>query len=92
MTFTERRSKMQNKHKVGIEQGSQLEGLINGVEYIINYYDELQGIQLSSDEVFNAILDVMQIERLQRHDQDFTNIDSFVREQVFELIRRDRDN
>ena len=83
---------MQNKHKVGIEKGSQLEGLINGVDYIMNYYSELQGIKLSSDEVFNAILDVMQIERLQRHDQDFTNIDSFVREQVFELIRRDRDN
>ena len=83
---------MQNKHKVPIEQGSQLEGLINGVEYIINYYDSLHGWKLSSDEVFNAILDVIQIERLQRHDQDFTNIDSFVREQVFELIRRDRDN
>ena len=83
---------MQNKHKVGIEQGSQLEGLINGVEYIINYYDELHGWKLSSDEVFNAILDVIHIERLLRHDQDFTNIDSFVREQVFELIRRDRDN
>ena len=40
---------MQNKHKVPIEQGSHLEGLINGVDYIMNYYSELQGIQLSSD-------------------------------------------
>jgi len=38
------------------------------------------------------LLDVIQIERLQRHDQDFNNVDSYVREQVFELIRRDRDN
>ena len=80
-----------NEHYL-VEEGSQLHGLIQGVNYITSYYQELQGINLTQDEVFNAILDVIQIERLQRHNQDLNNIDSFVREQVFELIRRDRDN
>tara|TARA_B100001057_G_C22603663_1_gene853808 strand:+ start:587 stop:856 length:270 start_codon:yes stop_codon:yes gene_type:complete len=80
-----------NEHYL-VEDGSQLHGLIQGVNYIVSYYQELQGIKLTQDEVFNAILDVIQIEKLQRHDQDFSNVDSFVREQVFELIRRDRDN
>ena len=80
-----------NEHYL-VEEGSQLHGLIQGVNYIISYYESLHGWKLKQDEVFNAILDVIQIERLQRHDQDFNNIDSYVREEVFELIRRDRDN
>tara|TARA_R100001510_G_C7463404_1_gene82939 strand:- start:68 stop:337 length:270 start_codon:yes stop_codon:yes gene_type:complete len=80
-----------NEHYL-VEDGSQLHGMIQGVNYIISYYEDLHGWKLTQDEVFNALLDVMQIERLQRHDQDFNNVDSYVREQVFELIRRDRDN
>ena len=80
-----------NEHYL-VEDGSQLHGLIQGVNYIISYYQDLHGWKLTQDEVFNALLDVIQIERLQSHDQDFNNVDSYVREQVFELIRRDRDN
>ena len=80
-----------NEHYL-VEDGSQLHGMIQGVNYIMSYYEDLHGWKLTQDEVFNALLDVMQIERLQRHDQDFNNVDSYVREQVFELIRRDRDN
>tara|TARA_B100000900_G_C20078609_1_gene513051 strand:+ start:226 stop:495 length:270 start_codon:yes stop_codon:yes gene_type:complete len=80
-----------NEHYL-VEDGSQLHGMIQGVNYIISYYEDLHGWKLTQDEVFNALLDVIQIERLQRHDQDFNNVDSYVREQVFELIRRDRDN
>ena len=80
-----------NEHYL-VEDGSQLHGLIQGVNYIISYYQDLHGWKLTQDEVFNALLDVIQIERLQRHDQDLNNVDSYVREQVFELIRRDRDN
>ena len=80
-----------NEHYL-VEDGSQLHGLIQGVNYIVSYYQDLHGWKLTQDEVFNALLDVIQIERLQRHDQDFNNVDSYVREQVFELIRRDSDN
>ena len=54
-----------NEHYL-VEDGSQLHGMIQGVNYIISYYEDLHGWKLTQDEVFNALLDVIQIERLQR--------------------------
>lgn len=69
--------------------------LIEGVAYIQNFYKEYKGF--TQDKILETIIKVLDIERLRGIDNEeyyysFYNIDSFVREQVFDIITRELDN
>ena len=69
--------------------------LIEGVAYIQNFYKEYEGF--TQDKILETIIKVLDIERLRgidnkRYYYGFYNIDSFVREQVFDIITRELDN
>ena len=68
--------------------------LIEGVAYIQNFYKEYEGF--TQDKILETIIKVLDIERLQGfHSVGYYNnfsIDSFVREQVFNIITRELDN
>ena len=91
-------------YKLEIEVNTDLEdfkvegdllSLIEGVAYIQEVYKEYEGF--TQDKILETIIKVLDIERLRgidnkRYYYDFYNIDSFVREQVFDIITRELDN
>ena len=69
--------------------------LIEGVAYIQNCYKEYEGF--TQDKILETIIKVLDIERLRgihnvRYYYNFYNIDTIVREQVFDIITRELDN
>lgn len=68
--------------------------LIEGVAYIQNFYDEFypEIENFTQDQVLHALLKVCEIERLRGTSGSISNIDSFVREQVFDILLREREN
>ena len=86
---------------------NELEELNEGVEYILEFYKDKQlltkqeietttsngeaGI-IARNKILHAIIKVIQIQNLRGFDQGFYNIDSFVREEVFDIITRELDN
>tara|TARA_A100001011_G_C13918517_1_gene678112 strand:- start:59 stop:346 length:288 start_codon:yes stop_codon:yes gene_type:complete len=91
-------------YKLEIEVNTDLEdfkvegdllSLIEGVAYIQEVYKEYEGF--TQDKILETIIKVLDIERLRGIDNkkyyySFYNIDSFVREQVFDIITRELDN
>ena len=83
-----------DKNTLAIE--GDLKGLVDGVHYIQEFYSDKVGF--TQDRILQALIKVMEIERLRGFNDkrgvyhDFSNVDSFVREQVFELITRELDN
>ena len=69
--------------------------LITGVAYIQNFYKEYEGF--TQDKILETIIKVLDIDRLRgihnvRYYYNFYNIDTIVREQVFDIITRELDN
>ena len=84
-----------NTNVEDFEVEGDLLSLITGVAYIQNFYKEYEGF--TQDKILETIIKVLDIERLRgidnkRYYYDFYNIDSFVREQVFDIITRELDN
>ena len=75
--------------KTLIVQGDLME-LVRGVNYITDFYSNVEGF--TSDNVLRTLLKVLEIERLRGTSGDIQNIDSFVREQVFDILTRELDN
>ncbi len=86
---------------------SELEVLSEGVEYILEFYKDKQLLTkqeietttsngeaeiIARNKILHAIIKVIQIQNLRGFDQGFYNIDSFVREEVFDIITRELDN
>lgn len=65
--------------------------LIEGVAYIQNFYQEDYDEPFSQNQILNALLRVLEIERLRGTLGNINNIDSFVREQVHDILLRDRE-
>lgn len=72
-----------------IVQGDLME-LVRGVNYIANFYNDIEGFTF--DNILRTLLKVLEIERLRGTSGDIRNIDSFVREQVFDILTRELDN
>ena len=70
-------------------QGDLME-LVRGVNYIMDFYKDIEGF--TSDNVLRTLLKVLEIERLRGTAGSIQNIDSFVREQVFDILTRELDN
>lgn len=64
--------------------------LVRGVNYIMEFYNDIEGF--TSNNVLRTLLKVLEIERLRGTSGSIQNIDSFVREQVFEILTRELDN
>lgn len=64
--------------------------LVRGVNYIMEFYNDIEGF--TSDNVLRTLLKVLEIERLRGTSGSIDNIDSYVREQVFEILTRELDN
>jgi len=64
--------------------------LVRGVNYIMEFYNDIEGF--TSDNVLRTILKVLEIERLRGTSGSIDNIDSYVREQVFDILTRELDN
>lgn len=62
-----------------------LMGMVRGVNYIQDFYENDH--KWSQTEILNAVLKVAQIEKL-KWDNDFLSVDSFFREQVYEILRQ----
>lgn len=61
--------------------------LVRGVNYIMEFYNDIEGF--TSDNVLRTLLKVTEIERLKGNRHDFKYIDSFTREQVFDILIRE---
>ena len=84
-----------NTNVEDFEVEGDLLSLITGVAYIQNFYKEYEGF--TQDKILETIIKVLDIERLRgidnkRYYYGFYNTDSFVREQVFDIITRELDN
>lgn len=66
-------------------QGTLME-IVRGVNYIQEFYKNDQ--EWSQTTILSAVLRVAQIEKL-KWNNDFTGIDSFFREQVYEILTQD---
>lgn len=66
-------------------QGTLME-IVRGVNYIQEFYKNDQ--EWSQTTILNAVFKVAQIEKL-KWNNDFTGIDSFFREQVYEILTQD---
>jgi len=64
--------------------------LVRGVNYIMEFYNDIEGF--TSDNILRTLLKVLEIERLRGTSGSIDNIDSYVREQVFEILTRELDN
>lgn len=64
--------------------------LVRGVNYIMEVYNDVEGF--TSDNVLRTLLKVLEIERLRGTSGSMQNIDSYVREQVFDILTRELDN
>lgn len=64
--------------------------LVRGVNYIMEFYNDIEGF--TSDNILRTLLKVLEIERLRGTSGSIDNIDSYVREQVFDILTRELDN
>ena len=64
--------------------------LVRGVNYIMEFYNDIEGF--TSDNVLRTLLKVLEIERLRGTSGSIDNIDSYVREQEFDILTRELDN
>ena len=86
---------------------SELEVLGEGEEYILEFYKDKQLLTkqeietttsngeaeiIARNKILHAIIKVIQIQNLRGFEQGFYSIDSFVREEVFDIITRELDN
>jgi len=72
-----------------IVQGELME-LVRGVNYIMRFYGEIEG--MTSDNVLKTIIKVLEIERLRGIGDNSFSVDSFIRENVFDILVRELDN
>ena len=72
-----------------IVQGELME-LVRGVNYILNFYGEIEG--MTSDNILKTIIKVLEIERLRGIGDNSFSVDSFIRENVFDILTRELDN
>ena len=66
-------------------QGTLME-LVRGVNYIQEFYKDNENWDQTT--ILSAVLKVAQVEKL-KWDNDFTSVDSFFREQVYEILTQD---
>jgi hypothetical protein len=86
---------------------NELEELNEGVEYILEFYKDKQLLTkqeietttsngeaeiIARNKILHAIIKVIQIQNLRGFEEGFYSIDSFVREEVFDIITRELDN
>ena len=86
---------------------NELKELNEGVEYILEFYNDKQLLTkqeietttsngeaeiIARNKILHAIIKVIQIQNLRGFEEGFYSIDSFVREQVFDIITRELDN
>jgi len=86
---------------------NELDQLNEGVEYILEFYKDKQLLTkqevenitsngeaeiIARNKILHAIIKVIQIQNLRGFEQGFYSIDSFVREEVFDIITRELDN
>ena len=72
-----------------IVQGELME-LVRGVNYIMRFYEDIEG--MTSDNILKNIIKVLEIERLRGIGDDSFSVDSFIRENVFDILTRELDN
>jgi len=72
-----------------IVQGELME-LVRGVNYIMRFYDDIEG--MTSDNILKTIIKVLEIERLRGIGDNSFSVDSFIRENVFDILTRELDN
>ena len=72
-----------------IVQGELME-LVRGVNYIMRFYDDIEG--MTSDNILKTIIKVFEIERLRGIGDNSFSVDSFIRENVFDILTRELDN
>jgi len=65
----------------------ELLNLVEGVNYIENVYYDQKGF--TQDNILKAVFKVLEIERLRGIWDGTYNIDSFIRENVFDIISRE---
>jgi|TARA_B100000902_G_C26963485_1_gene741691 hypothetical protein len=70
-------------------QGELME-LVRGVNYVMNFYKDTEGF--TSDSVLKTIIKVLEIERLRGIGDNSFSVDSFIRENVFDILTRELDN
>jgi len=70
-------------------QGELME-LVRGVNYVMNFYKDTEGF--TSDSVLKTIIKVLEIERLRSIGDNSFSVDSFIRENVFDILTRELDN
>ena len=72
-----------------IVQGELME-LVRGVNYIMRFYNDIEG--MTSDNILKTIIKVLEIERLRGIGDNSFSVDSFIRENVFDILTRELDN
>jgi len=72
-----------------IVQGELME-LVRGVNYIMRFYDDIEG--MTSDNILKTVIKVLEIERLRGIGDNSFSVDSFIRENVFDILTRELDN
>ena len=72
-----------------IVQGDLME-LVRGVNYIMRFYNDIEG--MTSDNILKTIIKVLEIERLRGIGDNSFSVDSFIRENVFDILTRELDN
>ena len=72
-----------------IVQGELME-LVRGVNYIMRFYEDIEG--MTSDNILKTIIKVLEIERLRGIGDNSFSVDSFIRENVFDILTRELDN
>ena len=70
-------------------QGELME-LVRGVNYVMSCYKDTEGF--TSDNVLKTIIKVLEIERLRGIGDNSFSVDSFIRENVFDILTRELDN
>ena len=68
----------------------ELLNLVEGVNYIENVYYDQKGF--TQDNILKAVFKVLEIERLRGIWDGTYNVDSFIRENVFDIISREMEN
>lgn len=72
-----------------IVQGELME-LVRGVNYIMRFYEDIEG--MTSDNILKTIIKVLEIERLRGIGDNSFSVDSFIRENVYDILMRELDN
>lgn len=64
--------------------------LVRGVNYIMEVYNDIEGF--TSDNVLRTLIKVFEIERLRGISDNSFSVDSFIRENVYDILTRELDN